>query len=336
MGNSLMSFDPQTSGKNALNIQSTGSRKGGDISINVTNTLFDISAGTGKIVDNSDADNPRVAELKWDASLANTVTNLATANGTFLAITAVVAGVPTIEQKITNYTALERRTKIVLGGIGHPNRTTITATACQQTPIYDPYSFIYDLGIFVEFINQNGGNTITADGANLSLDRAAGSIFAPGINYGTDPGSPHISAIDADSVLTFSPVYRDGSGGSTADADDTTINPNSIDDGDGTLGTVGNNNFTIQRVFLVPRSSISPAAGQHAIAYGQTEYNSFIVARDALLTDPFIFPSEDLSQFLLLAVIIIQQGTTDLASAISGGSALIATSDKFGQKYLNV
>jgi len=96
-------------GKNAI---STGLLIGGEITINATNTLFDISAGSGYIVDGST--NPSTTEpvkISWAAMNGNSLPNIAIQPVTYISIDEFGA----IHQQASFPDAEERRTRIFLG-----------------------------------------------------------------------------------------------------------------------------------------------------------------------------------------------------------------------------
>jgi hypothetical protein len=80
-------------------------------------------------------------------------------------------------------------------------------------------------------------------------------------------------------------VYRSGSSvifDTNGGALYTTVNPTQYDrDGDGTLATVGNGNWSIQRVFTDPKTGVL------YVYYGQERYTTLLNALQYLPTDPF-------------------------------------------------
>lgn len=83
-------------------------------------------------------------------------------------------------------------------------------------------------------IELASGSTIAYSGTN-NFTMTSGVVFS-GINKFT------LSSYDS-AVTTFVPIYRDGVGGFTEGTPSNTIDYSHYDDGDGTLGTIGNNRY---------------------------------------------------------------------------------------------
>ena len=85
------------------------------------------------------------------------------------------------------------------------------------------------------------------------------------------------------SSLSFTYTWRDGSGGFNV-APATLVGPSAYDDGTGGAltpnGTVANNNWTVQRVYLT-------ASNQVVLHYGQEEYANKASAIESIETEPF-------------------------------------------------
>ena len=99
------------------------------------------------------------------------------------------------------------------------------------------------------------------------------------------------------------------------------IGGESYDDGDGTLGSVGNNQWTVQRVYLFP------ASGNKVISYGQKLYNSSSAAVQGITTEEFA-GNPAFATGILRAFIAVKGNATDLSD---NSQAIIVEAGKFGE-----
>ena len=298
--------------------KSTALVDGGELSINGTNQ-FDVAAGNGEIVDNhTDPNNPTFVRISWDASTANSVTNLATKPVTFVGVNS--SG--TIVQQFTAFTEAQSRSIIILGTLVHPDNTNIDAVATVPNYAASTYSALRDLAVAVGTLNLSG-NVYSESGANLSIDKTAGKTFSIGSNYETSKANPNVTIDAVDTALTFSRAYQDGAGDTTFVSGQTTIDPANYDDGDGTLGSMTASYYQTQRIYY------NAATDETVVLYGQYEYSSLALAEAAIATEDVFIPHQ-LVYFSLRSYLIVQQGTTDLTSAVSGGTAKFIPTTKYG------
>ena len=179
--------------------KSTGLLTGGEITFGTltgspgTTALFSVSAGTGVVVDSyTDPENPTPTFVTWPAFTDIAVTNIATADRTFVAINIGGSPTPNIVQQITKFTPAQHRDNIVLGTIGHVNNVNVVAI--RNDP---PAAFDTDIGL-VDFAKSIGpfnveGNIYEANGTNLNVDKTVGSSYRVGNNFHTDKASPDIT-----------------------------------------------------------------------------------------------------------------------------------------------
>jgi hypothetical protein len=120
------------------------------------------------------------------------------------------------------------------------------------------------------------GNAITA-GTGLELNKGVGKTLRLGTNLKIDHTNPNIRAIPAQTPAMMVADYRnpsDPSGWIDPAPMSGVLVPNLWDDGSGILQAVGNNNYTIQPLFL---------AGDVVIfQYGQEVFNTFDEAKAAI------------------------------------------------------
>jgi len=130
---------------------------------------------------------------------------------------------------------------------------------------------------------RKAGLEIGADSINpLQVEMQAGEVlilsgFVKSVEFG---GSANILSVPNFTIPGYFYTYRDGVGGWIVDFTKTEITPGSYDDGSGTLANVGNNRWSIQRLYGDENLDLF-------IHYGQERYNSFNNALRGLETEPF-------------------------------------------------
>lgn len=330
--------DVQVSGSGLGNIQlgqeiarnsSTGVRSGMVLSINADPSKFDITAGTGKIVNPV---TPSIIPITYAGATAVTVTNLATSDYTYLLINSSGS----LVQQTAYPTPDERRDNIFIGRLTHQNRTTITFANTAPDFLNSTTNQLFDFFDAMQPFKV-GGLEITANGANLSFNKASGTAFFRSGNYVNDVKNPHILSFTASSPQSFRKMTRttivDGS-------DVTVIDPANYDNA-GTVTAVGGGagSATIQRIFLYKSGGVR-------VAYGQTVYSSLATALSNLGTDSF-FPNPTIEQTaILVGYIVVTRTATDLSDTSqarvlnaarfdAGGSASIGGTTSLQGAYNN-
>tara|TARA_R100000656_G_scaffold104176_1_gene76256 strand:+ start:285350 stop:288730 length:3381 start_codon:yes stop_codon:yes gene_type:complete len=260
----------------------TGVLNGGALSINANPAQFDVTAGSGVIVDAvTDPEHATITRVTWSASSANAVTNLATTAFTWVGVNSAGTLIQISDRAPT---PIEARTTIWLGRLGHPNNTAILGVANRPFTAVQTSLGILDIARSLGPFNVSG-NVYSANGANLNIDRSAGTTFLYGSNFQTDSRQPHQIDFLTDIAVDLAYRYRNGSGGWISGATRTTIDPGQWDNGSGVLQSVSpaGNRWTIQRIQF---STIDATV----IYYGQVQYNSREAAlaaiEDATEVDP--------------------------------------------------
>jgi len=289
---------------------STGLIKNGAISINVDPTKYNISAGVGVITNYDNPEIPTCTVVNFPAVTGKTPTYLTTGLITYVAVNS--SGV--IVEQATQFTTSQRRDLIILGAVIHSNLTTINVVNNISAPTNADTNQLHDLMTYIGALNLTG-NKYTANGANLSLDKSAGSIFKAGVNFATDWKKPHELEQSLQTLLTFR--YRLSNGTEYADA--TVLNPTIYETG-GILGTVPSNKFTIQTVTMFQ-------TGLTRIQPGQNIYNSLAEAESAILTRSFIVETNIAANGITRAYVILRNSTTSLQNI---NDAKIIETTKFG------
>lgn len=277
----------------------TGILGGGALSINgLDNTKLDIAAGAGIIVDNS-VNPPTITPVTWTAQSAVTLTNIVTQDATDIAID--VNG--SIVQQ-TSFTNEELRSLIFLGGVDHSNNVTINNTFNVQIPAYGIGLAVRDLARAIGDINISG-NVISANGANIKLNKSTGSTFSFGRNAAVSFNNPHVITQASQTPITFRYVFDNGSGIALFGSPVTDIDSTQYDNGTGTLATVSVNNFTIQRIIMFSNT------GSVLVQYGTEQFNkkSDAIAGLAASQWPTLI---GIKTAIAIGFLIVKKGTTDL------------------------
>lgn len=321
-------------GVSAGRAATTGLLTGGGLSIDADPTKFDVAAGSGVIVDKwTNPLSPVYTFVSWNAFNAQTVTNLATQNNTSIGINSSGA---IVQFTVSDYDTA-KRDYIMLGTLIHASRVQIDSVNDSGTNSgYDIGETVLDLALAVGSINLTG-NVYGPNGTNLNINKSEGTAFSVGVNIKTSKKYPNTVTSPSQTAPTFFYTYRNGSGG-YAVTTTTTINPNQYDTGTGTLVTVSNNKWTIQRIYA--------AANFTVVEYGQNQYDTEADALSAIRTEAHT-SNPDLATLLLRSYLVVKKGATALndtaqaefieASRFGGGTSNSATTSttNLQQSYNN-
>ena len=283
-------------------IESTGLIQGGALSINSgDNTLIDITAGSGQIVDSTtDPDNPVLTSITWTAKTGYNLATTASA-GDVVAIFLSLNSSGDVVERLELPTPEERRDTIDLGIAGRNDTNHITfAGSGPLSIIHNPTSQLQDFfqawGSFNVEGNQIQPNAVD----DLQIKKLAGSVFRNGANFQTDGKNPHIADLAEQAPANFNYKLSDG----TDVTFSAYIDPDSYDDGTSTLATVPNNKWTVQYVTVF-------ASGLVEILYGQEVFDTESDAVTALSTIDFTIPT-DSKGAVPLSYLVLQQSDTIL------------------------
>lgn len=306
--------------KTVKNTASTSMLSGFTVTVNGGDAAkFDITAGEAKIYDNTtDAMIPSVTLVSFAGSTANTLTNIATDQVTFLGVNS--SG--TIIQQGSFFTNSQLRDIVPLSLISHDDNTIINAITDTKHFGANSVANLWDLTHAIGPVNQKG-NIYSPNGANLNLDKAAGETYRIGSNFFLDNKNPNVTTDIAQVALSFNYIFRDGAGGFTTNASTTTIDPDNFDDGTGTLATVSPNKFTIQIIYFTNSKNVLRAK----IEYGQKIYDKLEDAEVGINTDPIVSDPLFVFNWSVRAVLIVKKGTTNLQTV---GDAKLISTGKFG------
>ena len=292
---------------------------GGTLSINaLDNTKFDISAGVGAIVDNfTDTENPTCTKFEWDTIEAIPVTDLTTAGSTWVYIDS--DGV--VYQRTLPLTEEQQLDFLYLGILIHTNQSNLNAVSPITSPCIAPAA---RLNTFMRTIGPlTKGVLYSANGANLLLNKSAGTTAFPGLNFFNSKKLPDLLETPGRTAEPLLYTYRDGSGSFTF-APSAEIVPGQFDNGSGTLANVQNNRYTIQRLYHETSSLTT------VVEYGQNVYNNLVDAAAALFTETHV-SNPALAEVPLRAYIICRSNVTNLTAAIADGTARIIAGGLFAR-----
>ena len=180
-------------------------------------------------------------------------------------------------------------------------------------PSHDQEGFWKGLGLIVL-----DGNRISANGANLSIDKSAGTVHQEGINFHSDRKQPNIKNLGALIPITFR--YRTQS---SVEGSDTTVLDPTVYDNAGVITAIpgSSNRATNVRVYMF-------STGNIRVQYGQQWYNTLAEAVANVTTEPFIKELNIDDNAILVSVISI---TKDCVSLLDTNTAKFSPASKFGE-----
>lgn len=284
------------------------------ISINGTdNTKIDISAGVAGFTNTDDIEHPTAQKITFSAQTGIAVNYIASANATYIALDS--SG--NIIQQTTPFTPTQRRNHVILGAAIHSNRTTINVVNNFPDVVLNVASQLDDLADSLKSFNISG-NIISANGANLNINKNAGQVFKKGANFQNDSKNPHVittPTLTAPTTLRYR--LRDG----TEYSNTAVIDPDYYDlNGVRTIVPTASP-FSIQRFVLFPSSNLI------RIQYGQATYKTMAEAIASINTEAFIVEQNMADNGLLRAILVVNKGTTALNVSTN---AVFYEVDRFG------
>lgn len=293
--------------------RSTGVLSGALLTLN-SPTSIHISAGKGQIVDyTTSPGNPTI-------TLIDIPDQIVTLNGTELGRptnwwVANSSGVVTSLASQPN--ADQRRSSIQIGitaQLAGALAVTDTAPTYMADIGAQLYDLLFALGTFV-----SSGAQITTNGANLSLNLTAGSIFVGGRNYKNDTANPHNITVPAETPLSFRHILRTGGGLPNTTTLDVTHYDNA-----GVLTAIpgGVNTSTVMRVYLFGTGT---AGNQVLIQYGDQVFSTLAAAASSIGNTPFTI-NPALSSGALVGWVIVSKSSASLQDT---ATATILLANKF-------
>jgi hypothetical protein len=279
-------------------IASTGVYDGGVLSVGTPNTTFSISDGSGYIVDNTtDPANPTITPITWTGKTNIAVTNIATQLITFISID--VNG--DVVQQSSRWSAAETRDNIILGVVVHVDKTIVDTVNNEHHVTLDVANQVGDVIEGLGFINLDG-NVYSPNGANLNIDKSAGTMMGHGVNYYNNKKNPHKLTLAGLTALSFQYRFSNGDNGVTG----AQVDPDNLDDGAGGLTALANNKWAIQRIYSFTSNNVK-------IQRGVTSYDSKDQAIAGIATEPYVTEPSIATNGMLRGFMVIKKGATDLS-----------------------
>ena len=296
-------------------VLSTGILNGGELSV-ANGTQFTIAAGDGIINDINKASgsdpHPEIKKISW-AQQTITVSNLDSGNTEQLNSWIYVDVNGAVQQQATSFTDAQKRNNITIGSAIHTEGVlkfvkTFPITAYDNTSQINEFANIFGP-------LKKSGHKVSANGANLSINRAAGVAFALGRNYTADPENPSTVSDSAKTQCVIHRYYRNNSGGFVLDDGPsgngyTVLDPTKYDNGSGTLQNVTSTKFAAQRLFYFPGTPNIIVS-----YYGHNVYDTLIDAEKEYILEDFLEAENTSDQAIYLGAIIIKGDASALNNA---------------------
>ncbi len=283
---------------------------GGTLSVNAGDPAkFDVTATIGYVVDSyTDPDNVVPIRITCPEHIGVTITNIATTGATFVS----VDGNCDLVQSPYPPSSESRKDFIYLGTIGHPDNTTINSV--QNLAWVSKESANHTLADLFYAIKPitTSGLRYTANGANLKMDRSAGTMLWNSLNYKINPKDPN-QITNAEALATYwFESYRDDTGTwrfSAAPVDE--IDPDVYDDGVGTVagpnGVVEDYQWQIIEILYEPLFNLT------FLEWGQRVFDNKSSAM-AAVNDNNVVRNPALQSVAKRGSLIVRGGATDLSS----------------------
>lgn len=312
---------------------SSGLITGGEVQINIDPTKINVLLGAGTIVDSWTVDGISTPyDVTWTDKMAVAVTYISTHTQSWIGIDRT----GTLVQYSSFPTNAQRRDVILLAQLAHSDLTTVNNIIpyYEFMPSIDEQfrDYILALGLV------NIGNKISANGANLKLNKSAGELYGLGINYLVSKKDPNLKFYPSASAFTFQ--YRTKTGAASVNTTD--VDATKYDNaGTATNISGSTNQATNQRFYLFPN-------GNTRAQYGQTVYSSLSLAVAGLAHENFdVFPNiaENAALIGVLSVTVGATALNDAATAtftpvsrlgeVAGGGSSGSSTTDLQQAYNN-
>jgi hypothetical protein len=303
----------------------TGLLHGGLITATVGSTTYQISSGSGIIVNlnASYTSNPYpiIQYVNW----GNLTGSISAFTSSFQQVFVGIDSTSNIFAQGTPFSNGQFDNVINIGLVLFQNGSTINAVKTQPSVAY---GFEQQQNIFNRAFGplKLSGYTLAPSGSSTrSLIVASGTAYSPGSNYAIDPNEPSYTV---DSGTNVSKIYRYRQSGSTwvydtnGGAGYTAIDPTQYSN-NGVLTAVpgggSNKEFSIQRVFYFPNS----VAKAIVVYYGNATYASLTDATSNISFESFVEAPNTAANAVYLGAIIVRNDAdftvTDSYAIQAGG-----------------
>lgn len=277
---------------------STGVVSGLTLSIGTPNTTISIAAGIMRHVDYTVPDVPVSTNYPIAAINNLAISGIGTRPETYIGIDKTGA----VLQSANPLTEAQLKTYAQVGVAVHTNLTNVNAVNVT------PNSVLAIGNQFQAFLKQVmgnlnlEGNVVSANGANLNINKSAGILW--GLGLGGTAGllnAPNTVATGAATPQTFR--YRNQTGETGGDV--TLIDPTTYDVAGVTTAVPGATNFTVQRVYIFP-------SGLVRIQRGQAVYATKEEALNGITSEAFVAESNIRRNGTAIGFIVVRKNATAL------------------------
>lgn len=287
---------------------STGVASGGELDVAGAQSVR-IHPLVGYVVDNSDivSVQPSIIQVDYPGATVS----LSAASLTRTITWWLLDTAQNVIQQANRPGATQRRTHLVLGATIF-DTNTLTLLEAQTLPVTLPQQ----ANQLVDLMDSLGpfsisGNVVSPNGANLQINKSAGTAFARSFNLfasGVLTDDPHVSSSPAQSPATFRRILQTPS--IVTPPLVTTLDPANYDV-NGVLTPVGGgaNSSTIQRVWLFAANTLTL---QVVVQYGQSVYNSLTAATAAIGSGRFV-PAPVTDDAALIGYVVLTRTATNLS-----------------------
>lgn len=300
-------------------ILTTGLLNGGTLSTQNGTTTFSVLSGSGIIVAQNaslgEEPFPTIKRVGWQNVVSRSLDYVSTNQITYIYVDS--SGV--INQTPNPLTVSQKESNISLGRILHQ------ASSVTNGSITSP-AISYGLGEnSLTFQRAFGplkisGHVLAASSSGgagtLGLIKTAGDSYAEGRNYTVNPNSPNLVLASSDPELVNSKIFReytDANGDpvilNNGGTGYSVIDPSQYNNG-GTLGAVGNNDWTNQRVYWFP-NSVNRAL---FVYYGTQKFATFDDAIGGISTENFQEGANTANAAVFVGVVTVKGNETDLTN----------------------
>jgi hypothetical protein len=283
-------------------------------------TTINVAPARGWIVNNTYnfATLPDVTNLYYSGGTGITITNIATADATYILLTSA----STITQQTTFPTPQQRRENILLGKVVHPSRTSILNV--NNTVDFDvsPMSALRDLWTPIRLINQG---VIPSANTGLTINTTAGTLWGNGVGWVSNQLNPDSVSISAKTPASF--FYRTQTGGTSGSV--SVIDPTKYDVGGviTSMGGAGADDSSNQRIYLYPTGVIN-------ILYGQHKYTNLAAAVAAIQSETFVvYPNAETTGILIGVLSVRNDIVADGEALTNTDYAKFTLVSKFGESF---
>lgn len=316
-----------------LNVMTSGVESGCTVTL-PTSTTFSISSGFLKFVDTSTTPHT-YSSVAFAGVTGVTNSHVSTSPQTYL----YVNSSGTVTQRTTDPTVQLTNDEVLIAVIANASGSQI-AFSYRNFVVNSAGVTLQEIGRVLGAVNVANKIKISANGANLNVNRSAGEIFRIGANYGTSARFANTLSINAGTPVNFSHIFRDGSGSWKFSTVTTALDTAHYDDGTGgtnnPTATIASNRYQIFRFYQAGNQNM-------IVAYGQAIYNSLANAEAAIGTESVdlspLLNSQSLIGYVIckgnVTVLNVTTDTKFINVSTSASSPTGSTTATFQQIYEN-